>query len=150
AKTLDKEKKAALAQVDKEKDKNKELSKDLAEAKEAEAKLAKAAADIREKLRKEKYLDPKHSSNEKVLAALDKALKQSVSPLVKNPKVMLEHWQNVLNNAGERVAGEVAVQAGRDAEWALDPKQGSDAETKAKARYILGLAEWYKKDYARA
>src|SRR5262249_34720571 len=62
----------------------------------------------------------------------------------------LEHWQNVLNNAGERVAGEVAVQAGRDAEWALDPKQGSDAETKAKARYILGLAEWYKKDYARA
>jgi hypothetical protein len=71
-------------------------------------------------------------------------------PMVQTPEKMLDYWIPLLQNRDHKDAKAVAEKASRDAQWVLVRDLTADAQARAKASYVLGLAERNQGHYAKA
>jgi tetratricopeptide (TPR) repeat protein len=62
-------------------------------------------------------------------------------PLVTSPQKMLDRWIPLLRDRDRADAGDLAKQAARDAAWVIKQDSLAGPETKAKAHFVLGLAQ---------
>jgi tetratricopeptide (TPR) repeat protein len=161
------------------------------------ARLDGIVKTVRDKLKEGRFLTGDASKDAAVLAGLDKALKQAISPLVTamaevtgavtdatsglpdlvnrvydlttpvqreaqlgyykmreplvhTPEKMLDNWIPLLSDMDRKDAAELAKKASIDANWVKKQALQATPADKAKADYILGLAQRGQLNYVEA